>query len=113
MTATMTENENIASPTAPAAQVSLDKARDFVYQHGVLWERALFAYLFEGGSRERALGCLASYQNEDGGWGHALEHDVRAPVSNAMTTEHALALMREFNLADSALLAATAAWCEH
>jgi hypothetical protein len=93
-------------------QISLERARDFVYQHGALWERALFAHLFEGGPRERVIRCLACYQNEDGGWGHALEHDVRSPASHAVATEYALGVMLEYGLADEALLARTAAWCE-
>jgi hypothetical protein len=92
--------------------VSIDRARDFVYQNGVLWERALFAQLFEGVNRERVLRCLALHQNEDGGWGHALEHDVRTPASNAPSVEFALGCIQEFGLADPTMLARTAAWCE-
>ena len=100
---------NSAPSDTPA--ISLDRARDFVYQHGALWERALFAQLFEGGDRRRTLDCLAVHQNADGGWGHALEHDVRTPASNAVVAEFALGLMREFDLADADLLAATARRC--
>jgi hypothetical protein len=118
MTATVDHDAQPANGNVPsaghqdAAPVSLERARDFVYEHGALWERALFAHMFEGGSRQRVLGCLACHQNDDGGWAHALEHDVRTPASNAVTTEFALAVMREFGLADRAALAATAAWCE-
>src|SRR6185295_939389 len=91
--------------------VSIDRAREFVHQHGVLWERALFIHLFEGGSRERTLRALALHQNEDGGWGHALEHDVRAPASHAVATEYALGLMREFGLAEPETVMRTAEWC--
>ena len=31
----------------------LDKARDYVYRNGTLFERALFAWLFDGGCLER------------------------------------------------------------
>lgn len=92
--------------------VSIERARDFVYQHGVLWERALFAHLFEEAPRERVLRCLACYQNEDGGWGHAIEHDLRAPDSHPVAVEYILAVIREFDLAEPAMLARTAAWCE-
>jgi len=92
--------------------ISIDRARDFVYQQGVLWERQLFGWLFEGGARERVLASLGQHQNEDGGWGNALEHDLRAPRSSAPVTEYALALMREFDLAERERLDRTAAWCE-
>jgi hypothetical protein len=92
--------------------LSLDRAREFVYQHGVLWERALFAHLFEGGSRERVVRCLALYQNGDGGWAHALEHDIRTPASHAVAAEYALGVMAEYGLAEPEVVARTAAWCE-
>jgi hypothetical protein len=91
--------------------VSWEAARAFVYEHGVLWERALFAQLFEGGDQRQTLRCLAAHQNDDGGWGHALEHDVRTPASSAVVTEFALGLMREFDLRDPDLVSATASWC--
>jgi hypothetical protein len=91
---------------------TIDRARDFVYQHGALWERALFAHLFENGSRDRAIRCLALHQNEDGGWGHAVEHDIRTPASHAVAVEFALGVMREFGLANPEIVARTAAWCD-
>ena len=46
-------------------------------------ERALFAHAFEGGGRTAVLAALVPYQNDDGGFGHALEPDWGAP-SNSM-----------------------------
>ena len=43
-------------------------------------------YLFEGGSREDVLTSLAAYQNEDGGFGHALEPDCWNPDSSPIQT---------------------------
>ena len=104
-----------STPAEPAPErphpISLERARDVVYEHGALWERAIFAQLLEGGDRARTLRCLALHQNDDGGWAHALEPDVRSPASNAVATEFALGVMREFDLADGALLAETARWC--
>jgi hypothetical protein len=88
----------------------IEKARDFVYQHGAPWERALFAWQFEGGSRERVLRCLSLYQNEDGGWAHGVEKDVQTPHSNAVSAEYALGAMVAFDLAEA--VGATAAWAE-
>jgi hypothetical protein len=102
-------------PTSPSTQLApqaVERARDYVYTRGALWERALFAQCFEGGSRQRTLRCLAQYQNDDGGWAHAIEHDVRTPASNAVATEYALAVLIEFGLAERELVARTAAWCE-
>ncbi|HET7768120.1 MAG TPA: hypothetical protein VFN74_05040 [Chloroflexota bacterium] len=107
----MASETGTQTPNKEGEGISLDGARAFVYENGALWERALFAQLFEGGDRRQTLRCLAAHQNEDGGWGHALEHDVRTPASSAVVTEFALGVMREFDLADAELVSATARWC--
>ena len=56
-----------------------DRAEKFIYNNARLLERQLFAYHFKGGSREQVLTALRAYQNEDGGFGHALEPDIRCP----------------------------------
>jgi hypothetical protein len=50
--------------------ISIENARSFVHAHGVMWERALWDYLFDQGPVERVHQCLSCYKNEDGGWGH-------------------------------------------
>ena len=67
--------------------VSLRKARDYVFTNGVLMERALFSYLLEDGSLEHLHTCLRAYKNPDNGWGHGLEHDLKAPASNPAICE--------------------------
>src|SRR5690348_14856763 len=71
--------------------VSLKKARDFVYSTGILWEKALFGYLFENRSLDHLHQCLLCYKNPDNGWGHALEHDIKTPDSNIAALEFLLA----------------------
>ncbi len=66
------------------------RARDFLKTQARPIERALFEYQFEGGTREAVIAALAGYQNPDGGFGHALEPDLRAPDSSALATGHAL-----------------------
>jgi hypothetical protein len=53
-------------------------------------DRARFAFHFAGGSRAALLDALGHHQNEDGGFGHALEVDISAPDSNPFATELAL-----------------------
>src|SRR5687768_6236581 len=86
----------------------IEAARDFVYQHGALWERALFEYLFEAGPKQRVVECLRLYQNQDGGWAHGIEKDVQTPHSNAVSAEYALGVMVEFELGE--VRDGTAAW---
>jgi hypothetical protein len=92
--------------------ISMKKARDFIYSNGTLWERALFAYLFQAGSLERVHQCLLCYRNDDGGWGHALEHDIRTPDSHPLALEYLLSVLRDTGLPPGSLLDGAAAWVE-
>jgi hypothetical protein len=58
-------------------------------------ERALFVHRFEGVAVEDVLAELARFQNEDGGFGHALEPDMRTPSSSALATGIGLRMLRE------------------
>ncbi len=69
---------------------ALDKAADFVWSNARLLDRAIFEYFFLGGAPDRVLGVLHLYQNGDGGFGHALEPDLRAPDSQPLFVEFAL-----------------------
>jgi hypothetical protein len=60
-------------------------------------ERALFSYHFEGADAQPVLAELAHYLNPDGGFGKALEADVRTPSSSALATGHALTLLKELD----------------
>jgi arginine/ornithine N-succinyltransferase beta subunit len=42
-------------------------------------ERALFEHRFEGANMDKVIAELAGFQNEDGGFGQALEADLRTP----------------------------------
>ncbi len=63
-----------------------ERARQFLKTRARKLEWALFEYEFESGSQEPILNALAAYQNEDGGFGHGLEPDLRAPQSSALAT---------------------------
>lgn len=53
-------------------------------------EQAWYAYEFEGGSAGDVMRELSVYQNTDGGFGNALEPDVRVAASSALATTVAL-----------------------
>lgn len=55
---------------------------------------AVWRYHFENGSREAVLAELALYQNEDGGFGHALEADSWNPDSSPYTTLTAINILK-------------------
>ncbi len=68
-------------------------------------ERALFEHRFEGASAEGALAELMRFQNDDGGFGQALEPDLRTPSSSALATGIGLQIARELGCtADHAMV---------
>jgi hypothetical protein len=92
--------------------VDFKKAQQFIYANGVLWERALFAHLFEDASLERVHHCFLAYQNDDGGFGHALEHDIRCPSSHPLALEYLLRVLKDTEIPVGNLLDRAAAWVE-
>jgi hypothetical protein len=60
-----------------------------MWSNARLLDRRLFQSLFEGGAREDVVTALRAYQNADGGFGNALEPDVRAPGSQPVPVEMA------------------------
>ena len=71
------------------------KAKEFVQKNARLLERYRFAFLFEEGSKAAALAALDAYQNEDGGYGNALEPDLRGPETQPIPVWTALGLLDE------------------
>jgi hypothetical protein len=74
------------------------RARGFLKTQARPIERALFEYRFEGGPSNAVLDALAAYQNEDGGFGHALEPDMRTPSSSALATGIGLRVLVELDV---------------
>ena len=90
----------------------VDKARQFVYRAGTLFERALFAWLFDGGSLERLHQIILCYKNPDNGFGHGFEHDLKAPNSNPLALEYLLGLMKHAGIPPGSVLDGAADWVE-
>ena len=82
MTATMLSKE------------AFEASRRFVETTARPLEIARFYYHFEGASDESVLDALGDYQNADGGFGHALEPDLRANESSALCTSIAFQVLR-------------------
>jgi hypothetical protein len=74
------------------------RARRFLKAQARSVDRTLFEYRFEGGPAEPVLAALAAYQNEDGGFGHALEPDMRTPSSSALATGIGLRILAELDM---------------
>jgi|GEM_PF-457238 len=92
--------------------ISLDNARCYIHAHGNLWERALWDFLFNKGPAARVQGILSGYKNSDGGFGHGLEHDIKAPMSNPLMLEFLLTIIHTTGLPPGSLLDETPDWVE-
>ena len=57
-------------------------AEDFIWRAARLLDRHRYALLFADGSAEAVLEALRGYRNADGGFGHALEPDLRCPAAS-------------------------------
>ena len=68
------------------SQAAFQRAKAFVSEQGRDLDRALLAYHFEDGTIDNVLAALADYQNDDGGFGHGLEPDLRTPASSVIAT---------------------------
>ncbi|HLO33111.1 MAG TPA: hypothetical protein VK249_28450 [Anaerolineales bacterium] len=73
----------------------LESAQTFIWNNARLLERQLFSFLFREGTRQSVVSALSAYQNEDGGFGNALEPDKRSPSSQPIDQEFALRILNE------------------
>ncbi|WP_336771316.1 hypothetical protein [Paenibacillus sp. MMO-58] len=83
--------------------MNFENAAAFIWKNGRLLERRLFELFFLNGSANRVVDALKAYQNEDGGFGHALEPDVRAPESQPLFIEFGLRTLYEANIKEPEL----------
>ncbi|WP_344319673.1 hypothetical protein, partial [Streptomyces yatensis] len=82
-----------AEPAQPAESSALSRAERFVWLTARVLEQRRFAYHFLGGGAEAVETALAAYLGTDGGYGHALEPDLRGPVSQPLHAVHALRVL--------------------
>ncbi len=80
--------------------MNFEKASNFIWKNGRLLERRVFEFVFLGGTKNNILNAIKAYQNDDGGFGHALEPDLRTPESQPLYTGFALRLMYDCNIKD-------------
>lgn len=90
--------------------VDVNSAERFVLANARLLDRHRLAMLLHGAPVEPVLDALRAYRNPDGGFGHALEPDVRAPDSEPAATLHALEVLGEVGALDDPMVADAAAW---
>ncbi|AXG80643.1 hypothetical protein [Streptomyces paludis] len=89
------------SPASPLA-----RAERFIWLTARVLEQRRFAYHFldrdkgSGRGREAVEAALTAYREEDGGYGHGLEPDLRGPVSQPLHTAHALRVLDSIGRCD-------------
>ena len=76
-------------------QAAFQRAKDFIMDHGRALDQKRFEFHFEDGSADAVLAALSPYQNDDGGFGHSLEPDIRTPASSAIVTTIGFQILRE------------------
>ena len=74
---------------------AFDRSVSFLGTKARPLEHAQVAVHFKGASPEDVWEQLVTFQNNDGGFGHGLEPDVRTPYSSALATGLALRVLRE------------------
>ena len=67
-----------------------DAAATFIAANARVVDRRRFGRLFGDDDARPVRDAVAAYRNEDGGFGHALEPDCRAPGSQPLAVEMAL-----------------------
>jgi len=88
-------------------------AAAFVAANARVLDRRRFQRLFEDGpvlGSAPVRDAVAAYRNDDGGFGHALEPDCRAPGSQPAATEMALRVMDEADAWDEDLVRGACDW---
>jgi hypothetical protein len=89
----------------------LDRIFDFVSCNARLLDRRRAELAIGVGDPEAALAVLAGYRNTDGGFGWALEPDLRAPGSQPVAALHAFEVLEEVAPVTSPLATGLLEWC--
>ncbi|GAA2625313.1 hypothetical protein [Streptomyces axinellae] len=75
---------------APSGSTPLSRAEHFIWLTARVLEQRRFEHHFLDGDPDTVETALDAYRNADGGYGHALEPDLRGPVSQPLHTAAAL-----------------------
>lgn len=90
--------------------IDVTSAEQFVFANARLLDRHRLAVLLDDAPITPVLNALRAYTNPDGGFGHALEPDVRAPESEPSATLHALTVLEEIGALDDPMVRDAATW---
>jgi hypothetical protein len=84
---------------------NLAAAEEFIWRNARLIDRHRYAFLFKGEGGEPVMRALRAYRNDDGGFGHAIEPDLRAPGSQPTGVWAAFEVLDEIGRFDDPMVA--------
>ena len=84
--------------------IDFDAAVTFLHLNARLLERHRYACLFEDAGAKPVLAALRAYRNPDGGFGHAIEPDLRGPASQPAGVQSAMEILHEAGAHDAELI---------
>jgi hypothetical protein len=88
----------------------IQAATTFVHANARLLDRHRLAHLLDGGDPEPVVQALRAYRNPDGGFGNAIEPDMRAPDSQPVGIHTAIEFLEEVGVRDDPMIAGAADW---
>lgn len=83
------------------SKASFTKARQWIESNARPLEKTIFRYHFGNGNVKSVLVELKSFQNSDGGFGNAIEPDLRTSASSALGTTLAFQTLRLIGIENS------------
>jgi hypothetical protein len=98
------------SRRGPVTPPDVDAAARFLAGNARVLDRRRFERLFSGGDARFVRDAVAAFRNPDGGFGHALEPDGRAPGSQPATIALALRTLDEADAWDEELVGGACEW---
>jgi hypothetical protein len=87
-----------------------DAAAAFIAANARVVDRRRFQRMFGGGDAAAVRDAVAAYRNDDGGFGHALEPDCRAPGSQPLAVDMGLRILDETDAWDEGLVLGALDW---
>ena len=85
----------------------LARADGFMWSRARLLERRAYEHAFHDGDGDAVVQSVRAFRNPDGGFGHALEPDLRTPASQPIFVHYGLSLLQLADVNDRRLVRGT------
>ncbi|MCX5602453.1 hypothetical protein OOK29_30265 [Streptomyces phaeochromogenes] len=106
----MTTRTTSETSSESRSESRIDSARQFMEGTARVLERRQLEVFLDAAPVGPVLDALRPYRNPDGGFGHALEPDVRCPGSQPSAALTALGVLAEIGATNDPMVTATADW---